>query len=599
MHKTNDKNSHRRIFSNNLFAIRTLYRISPTYVIGNIALDVGNEVTTMFEHTFLVAYIIDCIENGRPFSSILIFFIPMTILILIKIIIGPYLNSHILPRHSERIDKELKLTLYRKAVNMDIEKYDDPEFYNDFVWAMREAPEHVTGCLKTLSRLIGTVALLICLGAFMITVDMIGIVFVIITLSLVLSLRMLSNKTRMRLEEKKRPFERRRDYINRVFYLADYAKDLRMSQMQEKLFEDYKESSDKMEQTVNNHSRKLLMLNYSASVMQNLLTFDGLYLSYLLYKTLAAGEFGYGAMVALYNASRRLKNNVDELISVIPQFQEHSMYLEKMRSFLETENKITDNGTRAMPGLGVISLKNVSFAYPGSDKNSLHNINLTVKKGEKIALVGYNGAGKSTLIKLLMRLHDPIEGEILYDGSGISEYGLSDYRKQFGAVFQEYEIMAATLGENITMSTELPDRIKTLDVFEKTDFYERFDTLPMGLDTPMTKEFDNNGVNLSGGEAQKVAISRVLYSDASVLIFDEPSSALDPLSEYRLNRTVLDLARDKTVIIISHRLSTTRMVDSIYMLENGRIIESGNHSKLIAQNGKYAEMFNLQALKYR
>ncbi|PKM62684.1 MAG: ABC transporter ATP-binding protein [Firmicutes bacterium HGW-Firmicutes-21] len=597
--KTTDRKSAKRILSNNVFAIKTIYKISPFYVIYNMAIKVIDEVTIMLEHAFLVAYIIDCIEKGRPFSSIFPFFTTVTVLVLLRLTISPYIATHILPKHKERIDKELQLVLYKKATDMDISKYDDPEFYNDFVWAMKEAPVHVTGALTTLTEFIGTVTLVLCLGVFMVSVDIIGILFVVITLSLVLYLRMVSNKKKMSLEEEKRPVQRQRDYINRVFYLADFAKDLRMSEMSDKLYEDYKESSDIMEKTVNKHSRRISSLNYLASVVQNLLTFDGLYLTYLMYKTLALKEFGYGPMVALYNASRWLKNNLDELISVIPQFQEHSMYLEKMRTFLETENEMPDDGTKCVPTLGDIVLDNVSFAYPGNKENTLHNINLAIKKGEKIALVGYNGAGKSTLIKLLMRLYDPIEGEILYGGERTGEYRISDYRRRFGAVFQDHEIMASSLGENITMSTEPLDMVKAYDCFEKTDFSERYNSLKMGMETPMTKEFDKDGINLSGGEAQKVAISRVLYSDASVLILDEPSSALDPLSEYRLNRTIIDLARDKTVIIISHRLSTTRMVDNIYMLENGRIIENGTHDALITLNGKYAEMFNLQSEKYR
>ena len=270
-----------------------------------------------------------------------------------------------------------------------------------------------------------------------------------------------------------------------------------------------------------------------------------------------------------------------------------------MRCFLEKENTLADEGKLPLPHAGVLSMENVSFRYPGATADTLHNILLDIKPGEKIALVGYNGAGKSTLIKLLLRLYDPTGGYITYNGVSLPEYPLQELRSKCSAVFQNYELIAATLGENITMSRETIDEEKALDIFAGLGFTDTFAKLPAGFATQVTKEFDENGAGFSGGEAQKIAIARVLYSSADILILDEPSAALDPLSEYNLNELILSLSKEKSVIIISHRLSTTRMADRIYMLENGKITESGSHDALIALGGKYAQMFHLQAEKYR
>lgn len=245
------------------------------------------------------------------------------------------------------------------------------------------------------------------------------------------------------------------------------------------------------------------------------------------------------------------------------------------------------------------NLKDVHFTYPGNAEPTINGVSMHIRQGEKIALVGYNGAGKSTLIKLLLRLYDPSCGAIEFAGKGITDYPLADYRERYGALFQDFEIIATSLGHNINMSdaplnTELAD-----EVLRKAAFWERFQALPAGYDTQLTKEFEDQSIGLSGGEAQKIALARVLYADSAVIILDEPSSALDPIAEYQLNKTVTELAEDKTVIIISHRLSTTRFVDKIYMLENGQIIEQGDHDALLVRKGKYAEMFAVQAEKYR
>lgn len=247
-----------------------------------------------------------------------------------------------------------------------------------------------------------------------------------------------------------------------------------------------------------------------------------------------------------------------------------------------------------------ITFRNVTFTYNGESKPSLKNINLTISPFEKIAIVGYNGAGKSTLIKLLLRLYDISEGEILLGDTNIKEFDTNSYRKDFGVVFQDFQIFAATLGENVAMDcTQEEDKKKILKSLYKSNFGESIEKLTLSLDTPLTKEFQQTGVNLSGGEGQKVAIARVFFKSCKYAIMDEPSSALDPISEYKLNQNMIEISKDKTVIFISHRLSTTVMADRIYMLENGEIIEEGSHQELMNLNGKYAEMFNKQAEKYQ
>ena len=232
----------------------------------------------------------------------------------------------------------------------------------------------------------------------------------------------------------------------------------------------------------------------------------------------------------------------------------------------------------------------MDFGYlPG--QQVLKDVSFAVKPGQKIALVGYNGSGKTTLVKLLLRLYDPDGGKICYHGRDIRDYQVMAYRRSIGSVFQENVLMDAADGsreESFRVEQALYDAHFTLED----------NRLSYQIETPLTTEFEKDGVNLSGGEAQKVAIARTLYRKQNMIIMDEPSSALDPLAEYRLNQELNEIARDKTVIFISHRLSTVRDADCIYMMENGRIVESGTHEALLAEDGKYAAMWKVQAGLY-
>ena len=229
------------------------------------------------------------------------------------------------------------------------------------------------------------------------------------------------------------------------------------------------------------------------------------------------------------------------------------------------------------------------------------DVALTVEPGQKIALVGYNGSGKTTLVKLLLRLYDPDSGKICYHGNDIRDYQVMAYRRSVGSVFQDFKIYAASLKENVLMDVENGSREESYGVEQAlydAHFTLEDNRLSYQIETPLTTEFEKDGINLSGGEAQKVAIARTLYRKQDLIIMDEPSSALDPLAEYRLNQELNEIAKDKTVIFISHRLSTVRDADCIYMMENGRIVESGTHEQLLSKGGKYAAMWKMQAGLY-
>ncbi len=586
------------ILSNIVFAIGWQFKVAPFYTLLSYGQMIFGDVITLFEHTFLVAYIIACVERGGTLTEVLYFLVPVAAAVTVKVCVNPMIDAYITPKASAKIKEAIHMRLYEKAASMEISRYDDSEFHNDFVWAMQKAPEHVTAATNTFRTLLSKLIVAAIAGSYIISTDSLALLVVAVIMVSTLLSQHIINQWKMKREEDILPVSRKRDYVNRVFYLADYVKDIKSSHISKKLEKDFFETSEQMRKLVKKHGPKISVLTVVRDSADYIL-YDGAYLTYLFYQALVQNKFGLGSLLALYKAANQLSGNLRRVIMMLPEFQNHSLYLAKLRTFLETENKMPDEGTLQTPGTGDILLEDVHFTYPGNEKPTIKGVSMEIKKGEKIALVGFNGAGKSTLIKLLLRLYDPDSGSVYFAQQSIKEYPITDYRKRFGVLFQDFEMIATDIGHNLNMSNQVLDEQRADEVLKKVAFWERFQTMPQKYGTQLTKEFDNEGINLSGGEAQKIALARVLYADSGVIILDEPSSALDPIAEYQLNKTVTELAEDKTVIIISHRLSTTRFVDKIYMLENGQIIEQGNHDSLLALNGKYAEMFTLQAEKYR
>ena len=309
-------------------------------------------------------------------------------------------------------------------------------------------------------------------------------------------------------------------------------------------------------------------------------------------KTVSPGDF-----VASFNGAYSIAMSFNFLtVWALSAFSERGKMIEKYREFLKCEGKIKDGKQSALISQPkTIEIKNLSFTYPGNNEPTLNNINLTVKPYEKIALVGYNGAGKTTLTNLLLRLYDATEGEILIDGEDIRNCTVKSHRNRFSAVFQDFQIFSCSVAENVALDVD-PDKEKVCEALGHSGFTKE---LKDGTDTEVLREFNDSGIMMSGGEAQKVAIARAFYKNCPYVILDEPSANLDPVAEYNLNQAMLEAAKDKTVIFISHRLSTTINADKIYVMENGRIIESGSHAELMEKDSAYAYMFNLQAEKYR
>lgn len=593
----------KRVLENHLFLWKLCFRTAPGYMIYFLYDAFRYQMIIFLEHTLGIQYVLHCAEYGEPFWKAFLVIGLILLVNMIQIIPDGYFIHGATFRVKPKLYQALKEQMYEKAAELDLSCYDNPQYYNEFVLAVAEAETSIDRFLTLLNSIVQSITIIVTTGAFFLMTDAVGVLFVLASFLMNFFLAKVLNKLNYQVRLKVNPWERKRSYVSRVFYLNDYAKELRLhSEVGDILEKDFEESNEEIIKEQKAVSRKRVGLTFAQRYLAGDFIIDGLYISYLIFQAAVLHTIDYSSAVVLFNRTGSLRNGMRGIAEIAPKANENSMYVDKIRSFLAYVPEIKHGEGESVPAeVGEISLQNVSFRYTPESEEILHDISLRVKAGEKIAIVGYNGAGKTTLIKLLMRLYDPSAGQILYHGKNIKDYDLDDYHKRIGVVFQDYKMYGASLLENVILDdvqNASKEEAAVTDALIHSGFGERLEALPQGLDTPITTEFDEKGVNLSGGESQKVAIARAFYKQASILVMDEPSSALDPIAEYNLNRAMHEAAVNKTVFYISHRLSTTRDADRIIMLEHGRIIEEGTHAQLLAMNGQYAAMWHAQAGKY-
>lgn len=311
-----------------------------------------------------------------------------------------------------------------------------------------------------------------------------------------------------------------------------------------------------------------------------------------------AGTITVGMVLRYAQAIFQACMSVSASIRLAGEFRTDVGRIASTLEYLNLEAEKTKGDSFTEMAKGVIEFRNVSFRYPGTKELVLDHVSLKIEPSEKIAVVGKNGSGKTTLVKLLCRLYEPEEGEILWNGKNIREYDLREWQKIFAIVFQDYSLLSLTLGQNVAASEQYETE-RAKEVLQLAGFGERLNKLKKGLETVVYPEYEQDGVSFSGGEEQKIAIARAIYKGGQICILDEPTAALDPVSESRVYESFDEIVKGKTAVYISHRLSSCKFSDRIFVLDNGKIAESGTHEALLSQNGLYAQLWQAQAQYYK
>ena len=594
--KSNNKKDKVNSVKNYIYMLKFISKHTPFMVFGYLFFDVLANLPWTLSNVVLLKYIIDVASEGHGFERIAFALIFFAIFVVVTNLFTTLFYEISMPKQKEKLYFAIYKTIYEKAAKMDYEAYDNPEYYNDLVLAMNSMNERAYAVLSNTQDILSNTVSVLTIGAVIISIDPICLVFVAVCVAIMTPIGRLIAKVNVERTEVMTPLDRKNLYFSRVFYLQDYAKELRLSGAGKMIETRYNRNITDRIKTISPYLTKQWKLYFCQEALpMTLLIYLGISLL-MGYKAIVTKDVTMGDFAATFNGAASISTSVFAITSNFAiSFRENSLYVEKFRRFMNAKEKmISGSKTTVFENPPTIKFENVSFKYPGTDKYVLKNISFEISPYKKVALVGYNGAGKTTLTNLLLRLYDVTEGAITIDGVNIKDWDIASYHKNFAAVFQDFSIFGATLGENVSMN-DSHDKEKALEALKSAHFDRK---LPEGTDSILLREFDDDGMSLSGGEAQKIAIARAFYKNCAFAILDEPSANLDPVAEHTLNQSMVKAANQKTVLFISHRLSTTVMADEIYMLENGEIIEHGSHEELMKNNGKYAYMFRLQAEKY-
>lgn len=599
MEKTEkEKLSLKQTIKNAWYAVTLGASISKSIVVHSFFLWLIGHTEWVFFDGIFMRKIVEALDKGVGFQPIFLFIVISGCFFCACSIYSNYVENVVYPLETNRLFGGIYKKLYAKAKNVELKCYEDADFYNRYTMAMDGAEEKITAIIRgVFGTVIGAVSAVVVFW-FMYEIDHYAILFIISPLIGNFVFGNLKNKVEFKSYQAQAPNEKVLNYVSRMMYLPDGAKEIRLSNVFGLLKKQYRDATDRSVKV----AKKYAFANANYDFWRITFTFTVIFEGVLLYAiyrkqvtgsiTLAQLTIMTSLMVAMTWILIRVFENIMEILK-------HGMFINNFRSFLNYQEAIPEDQDGDMPDkeFGSLEFRNVSFSY--KEEETIKDLSFVITKGQTAALVGHNGAGKTTIIKLLLRLYDPTSGTIFYNGKDIREYNLKAYRELFATTFQDFQMFGMTVKENVLMGRHYENEEElVISALKKAGVYDKVMTLDGGLDAVMTKEFDEGGVVLSGGESQKLAVARTFVKDAPMKIFDEPSSALDPIAEYELFRNIMKEGTDHTMLFISHRLSSVKNCDKVFMLEKGRLIEEGTHEQLIAANGSYAQMYKKQAMNY-
>ncbi len=586
------------VVKNIIYAFKTLYKANKTYMFWQIMnLLVYSLFINFFQTVLFLKILLNIIDGNSDFTyyvKTLLLFFAVGIIYQFLSVFSDYKSLV----GDKKIFKALNNRIFEKASKVDISCYEDPVFYDKYQRATEILTSgYFSAFAYALSFILGNLIAFLSVIGLVASINPAYLMF-LLPVILVFVTEIFKSKVFFKRDLEMTHNNRIKAYTQRVVFLRDYSKDIRTSNIFSVIIVRYNNAIKSNLEIIKKYGPKLFLISMASSLFGEFIPIAGTY-AYAGWQFIYTDAFsvsGFSVVLSSINAVRSATSLIAQEFSELSSV---ALYFQNLREFFEYESSVV-SGDKEPEDFESLEFKNVDFKYPSANKYSLKNVNIKINKGETVAVVGVNGAGKTTFVKLLLRFYDVTDGEILYNGINIKEYNIDSLRLKFATVFQDYKTFALSVNENVMCrNCNEEDKKAAEKALKQSGVYDKIATLSNGADTVLTREFDENGAGLSGGEAQKTAVARMFASDFDIAILDEPSSALDPIAEYKMYENLILATKEKTVIYISHRLSSAVLSDNIFVLGNGTVIESGSHSELMANGGEYANMFTLQASSYK
>ena len=589
-----------RAIKNNIYACGLLKKICPSLVVHGAVVQFLGYFEWLFYSAFFMRYVINSLESGESFGTIMTFVVIVAAVMCAMNLYERILTGHIYPVSYAVVNKGLYTKLFKKSRNVELECFENSDFYDKYTLAMEKADTRLVDTVGAVFKTIFGAIASVCAFAFMFQVDKISVLFILFPVigNFVFN-RKISHLDYARNKDMA-PHNRRIAYINRVMYLPEYAKEMRLTGVFALMRRQYREAITGLADVTKKYTKKAVVLHWFYVMFTFTFIFEGL-LIYGAYRTLVSNSMSLAELAVITSMMVSTTWILIGFTESLTSLFRNGLFIEYLRTFLEYKERIPEDSAGADPGNEIksIEFKDVSFSY--KDKEVLSHLNMEFRGGKTYALVGHNGAGKTTLIKLLLRFYDPTGGEILLNGRNIREYDLRKYRALFATAFQDHRMFSMSVIDNVVMGENIPAEDKEKKVSEALKLsgaYDKVMSLPKGMDTTLTHEFDDEGAVLSGGEFQKIVVARAFVKECPFKVFDEPSSALDPIAEAGLFDNIYESCRENTLVFISHRLSSVQNADWVYLLSDGTVKEAGTHKMLMEKKGIYADMYTKQAKNY-
>lgn len=571
------------------FLLAPWWKYGKTLMVGSFISSVLFVPAAGYFSATLAQAVIEMIEAGKPFEAAFLTGLTYLLLALALNLLHAVYEDFYLRWKKQEIEGTIERSIYEKALMVDYRHFDDPSYFDSYKLATEKFASQSSETLQNLFSLLSGVAKCIVYGALIASQGVALLLIVLGCSAFVAYAQIYWSRVSVERETAMVNDQRKADYLRRLFFDHTAVADLRASNIKKPLFSLFDGSVKSRAAIYRKYGAKEFLTDILVNLAQLGTTFA--VPVYVAWGVMSGNIGGIGVYATLIASSLALKETLNALGWWSSQVALGVAYAQKVQRFFDTDSTIeaSTDGEKASDGPFSVRFDHVSYRYGGSDEFAIRDLSLAIAPGEKIAIVGENGAGKTTLTKLLLRLYDADGGTVQINGRPIADYDVSTLRGRIGIAFQQSRLYALSVRENMTAYADADDaRLKSC--LEEVG-------LRLSLDAQVTKEFDENGAVLSGGDAQRLCLTRLLHSEFGLLILDEPSSALDPIAEYRIAKLIFDRS-PTTTVMVAHRLSTVVDADRIYLLSDGRIIESGTHAELMAQNGKYREMFLKQAEGY-